>query len=562
MKVKRGLTLFLALVFALSVFLVGCGSKTTETKTDTGSTKTNTGGGNSSTAATGQPLNIVATIGGNWQDNFNPFSTSAMGGTNGLIYQPMYYLDTVSTNEYPFLATKYEWINDNKTLEVTLRDGVKWSDGQPFTADDVMFTFNLLKKYPAADTSGIMKEVTSFEKKSDNVIDFNFSQPNVPFGVYILQQPIVPQHIWKDLGDPSKAKVTNPVGTGPYMLDSFTPQDYKLKKNPKYYDADSYAVPELNYPAYDSNESAQLALVKGDIDWTGMFIPNVDKVYVDQDKDHNHYWFPPSNPVMLYPNLKNPILKDINVRKAISMAIDRNKISQQAEDGYAQVANPTGMLPQFKDFIDPKYKDAKFTVDDAGAIKLLQDAGYKKGSDGIFVSPTGKKLSFTLQVVSGWSDWVTSCMVITQDLKKIGIQVKVQQPQYGAYMTTIQGDKYDLAIGWTNGGPTPYKTFQDLLNSHGAWNIEKYSDPATDAALAEYQSTTDPAKQKEAMSKIEDVMVNQLPAIPLFYGPVWFEYSSKKYTGFPDQSNTYSHPSPYSWPAPAVVLSKLKPVSN
>ena len=557
MKVKQGLTVFLAIVFALSIFLVGCSSNKTTT-----ATKPGTSTGDKSGATVGQPINIVATIGGNWQENFNPFSTSALGGTSGLIYQPMYYLDTVSTNEYPFLATKYEWVNNNKTLEVTLRQGVKWSDGQDFTADDVVFTFNELKQYPAADTSGIMKEVTSVDKKSDTVIDFNFAQPNVPFGVYVLQQPIVPQHIWKDLGDPSKANVTKPVGTGPYLLDSFTAQDYKLKKNPTYYDAKDFSVPELNYPAYDSNESAQLALAKGDIDWTGMFIPNVDKIFVNQDSQHNHYYFPPASPVMLYPNLKNPILKDVNVRKAISMAIDRDKIVKQAEDGYAQVTNPTAVLPQFKDLIDSKYQDSKFTVDTAGAEKLLQNAGYKKGSDGIYVSPQGKKLSFTLQVVSGWSDWVTSCSVIAQNLKDIGIEVKVQQPQYGAYMTTIQGDKYDLAIGWTNGGPTPYKTYQDLLNTHGSWNIEKYSDAATDKALAEYQATTDPAKQKQAMATIEDVMVNQVPAIPLFYGPTWFEYSSKKYTGFPDKGNVYAAPSPYSWQASAVVLSKLKPAGN
>ncbi len=558
MKAKRGITLILSIVFALSIFLVGCSSS----NSNGSSNSTKNSSGNSSKAASAQPLKVVATIGGNWQANFNPFSTSALGGTNGLIYQPMYYFSTVGQDKYPFLATKYTWINNNKTLEVTLRKGVKWSDGKDFTADDVVFTFNELKQYPAADTSGIMKQVTSVVKKDDTTVDFNFDQPNVPFGVYILQQPIVPQHIWKDLGDPSKATVTKPVGTGPYVLDSFTPQEYKLKKNTSYYDASSYAVPEVDFPAYASNESAQLALAKGDVDWTGMFIPNVDKIFTSQDKQHNKYWFPPGAPIMLYPNLKNPILKDVNVRKAISMAIDRNKIVKQAEDGYAKVTNPTAVLPQFKDLIDPKYQNAEFKADPSGAEKVLQAAGYKKGSDGIYVSPSGKKLSFTLDVVSGWSDWVTTCSVISQELKAIGIDVKVAQPQYGAYMSTIQGDKYDLAIGWTNSGNTPYKTFNDMLNTNGAWNIEKYSNPTLDAAFKEYQGTTDPAKQKVAMAKVEDVMVNQLPAIPLFYGPTWYEYSTKKYTGFPDSNNAYAGPAPFSWPAPAVVLSKLKPAGH
>lgn len=561
MKVKRALSLFIAVVFVLSMFLVACTSKDTANKPQDNPKTTTDNGSTGNTPAVGQPLKVVATIGGNWQENFNPFSTSALGGTNGLIYQSMYYFSTVSHDEYPFLATKYEWVNDNKTLEVTLRDGVKWSDGQPFTADDVLFTFNLLKQYPAADTAGVMKVVKSVEKKSDNVVDFNFDAPNVPFQEYVLGVLIVPQHIWKDLGDPTKVNVTKPVGTGPYVLESFTPQEYKFKKNDSFYDADSYAVPELDFPAYDGNESAQLALAKGEIDWTGMFIPDIDKIFTSKS-DKNHYWFPPSTPVMLYPNLKNPILSDVNVRKAISMAIDRDKISKQAEYGYAQVTNPTAVIPRDKDFIDPKYADLTFKQDQAGAEKVLTDAGYKKGSDGIFVSPTGKKLSFTLQVVSGWSDWVSTCSLIAQDLKKIGIQVKVQQPQYGAYVTTLQGDKFDLAIGWSNGGATPYKTYQDMLHTDGAWNVEKWSDPATDQALDEMKSTTDVAKQKEAMAKLEDVMVNKLPAIPLFYGPVWFEYTTTKYTGYADESNPYAGPSPFNWPAPAVVLSKLKPAGN
>jgi peptide/nickel transport system substrate-binding protein len=111
-------------------------------------------------------------------------------------------------------------------------------------------------------------------------------------------------------------------------------------------------------------------------------------------------------------------------------------------------------------------------------------------------------------------------------------------------------------------GLHPYKMYEDLLNSHGAWNIEKWNDPATDAALKDFQGTTDPTAQKAAMAKLEDVMVNQMPAIPLFYGPVWYIYSTKKYTGWPDASNPYATPATFSWPAPAVVLSKLKPVGQ
>ncbi|WEG13958.1 ABC transporter substrate-binding protein [Pullulanibacillus sp. KACC 23026] len=557
MKLKHRLTLFLVIVFAMSVCLAGCGSKTSSSTPSNGP-----GSDGSSSKTVAQPLTVGAPN-GNWQDNFNPFSASAVYGTIGLIYQPLYVFSTISHDEYPMLATKYEWINDNKTLEVTLRTGVKWSDGQPFTADDVLFTFNdELKKYPAADTSGIMKVVKSVVKKSDNVVDFNFDQPNVPFQEYVLQAAIVPEHIWKSLGDPSKVNMTKPVGTGPYVLSNFTPQNYTMKKNTSFYDASNYAVPEINFKAYDSNESAQLALASGQLDWAGMFIPNVDKVYTAKSKDY-HYWFPPASPIILYPNLKNPLLKDVNVRKAISLAIDRDKIVKQAEYGYANVSSPTGVqIPRDKDFIDPKYADLQYKQDTAGAEKILQDAGYKKGSDGIYVSPSGKKLSFTLQVVSGWSDWITTCMLISQDLKKIGIDVKVQQPQYGAYQSNLQGGKFDLALSWTNPGATPYKTFKDMLSTSGGWNIEGWNDPTTEQALDQFKGTTDPAVQKAAMSKIEDVMVNQLPVLPIFYGETWYEYTTTHYTGWPDNDHQYDTPTVFNWPQAVVVIQHLKPVSK
>ncbi|MED4226272.1 ABC transporter substrate-binding protein [Neobacillus cucumis] len=552
MKMKRKASLVLTGLLSVGVLMAGCSSNsaTTSAKSDSG---------NSSTVAV-KPLTVGAPN-GNWQENFNPFVTNPLYGTMGLIYQPLFIYSTVSQDTYPALGTKYAWTNNNKTLEVTLRSGVKWSDGQPFTADDVLFTFNTLKKYPAADTSGMMKVITSVEKKGTDVVDFNFNERNIPFQEYVLQACIVPEHIWKNLGDPSKVTMTKPIGTGPYELESFTQQVYKLKKNNTFYDKASYKVPEIDFKAFNSNESAQLALVNGQLDWASMFIPDVDKVYASKSSDF-HYWFPASSTINLYPNLKNSILKDVNVRKAINMAINRDKIAKQAEYGYVQPLNVTAVQPRDKDFIAPQYQGKQFKQDLSGAEKLLQDAGYKKGSDGIYVSPSGKKLSFTLQVVAGWSDWIQTCMLVAQDLKKIGIDVKVEQPQIGAYQANLQSGKFDLAMGWTNPSATPYRTFKDELTKTGGWNPEGWNDPATEQAFNDYKVTTDPAAQKAAMAKIEDVVVNQAPFMPLFYGETWYEYSTKDYTGWPDKDNSYATPAVFSWPQAAVILSKLKPAGK
>lgn len=563
LKAKKGVSLFLSFVLAIVLALAGCTDKESTEKPSSGeATET---GDNGETDTVAKPLVIGLSPAGQWQENFNPFSTTAMGGTNGLIFQPLYYFDNVSGLEYPMLATQYEWTNDNKTLIATLRDNVKWSDGEPFTADDVVFTFDLLKNDAAADTNGLWKELVSVEKQGENQIAFNFNQPNIPFESYVLGALIVPQHIWKDLGEPSKAQITKEyaIGTGPYLLDSFSPQLYKMKVNPDFYDGE-YAVKELQFPVFSSNDSEQLALIKGELDWAGIFIPDADNVYVSVDKEHNHYWFPASNNVTLYPNLQNPLLQDVNVRKAISLAIDRQKLSDQAASGYDPLPSTTALiLPRDEKWIDPSIPkdELEFKFDLDQAAKTLEDAGYKKGSDGIFVSPDGKKLSFTLQTVSGWTDWTTMAQLISQSLTGIGIEVTVEQPEYATYATNVQNGTYDLAISWTNAGPTPYRQYQDLLNSHGGWNLEQWNDPKTDEALLAFQGTTDEAEQKEAMNYLQNVMVDQLPVIPLVNGPVWYEYRSQNYTGWPTEDNAYANPAPFNWPAPAIVLSKLQPAN-
>jgi peptide/nickel transport system substrate-binding protein len=553
-KWKSKLSLLMVFSLIAALLLAGCSDTTSKNQ------NSKPGDTSKTPAAVSKPLVLVPQPGGSFQKNFNPFSASANGGTNGLLYQPLYYFSNVGPDEYPLLATKYEWTNGNKTLLVTVRDNVKWSDGKPFSADDVIFTFNLLKQYSAADSAGIWKEVTSIEKQGTNQVAFNFSTQDVPFQVYVLSTVIVPEHIWKSVGDPTKATV-DPVGTGPYLLDTFNPQVYKMKLNPNYY-GEAPAVKELQFPAFNGNDSANLALAKGEIDWAGIFIPKVEDVFAAKSP-HNKFWFPPSNIVTLYTNLKNSILNQLPVRKAISLAIDREKLSTQAEYGYEPVASPTGLtLPNNQQWVDPSLpaESLKFAYDKDKAVKTLEDAGFKKGKDGIFVSPEGKPLKFNLQVVSGWTDWVTITQLISQQLKDIGIEVKVEQVQFGAYMDNIQNQKYDMAISWTNAGPNPYYQYQDLLSSHGKWNLEKWNDTETDAALKAFQSTTDPNEQKQAIYKIQKIMIDKLPSIPLLYGAIWYEYNDSKYTGWPDKDHPYANPAPFTWPAVAIVLSKLKPV--
>ncbi len=506
------------------------------------------------------PLEVVPSPNGNFQDNFNPFSANANYGTLGFIYEPLFYFDNVSGKTFDLLGTNYSWSNGNKTVTVTLRN-TNWSDGKPFTSADVVFTFNMLKKYPAADTTGQWQQLASVKAAGPHKVVFTFKSTNVPFASYTLNIPIVPQHQWASLGDPSKATMTSPIGTGPYTLGSFSAQDYKYVANDKYWGGVP-PIKTLDFPAYSGNNAGDMALASGKVDWAGMFLPNIQGIFVNKDTQHNHYYYPPGNVVMLYTNLKDPILSQLPVRQAMSLAIDRNKLANEGEYGYTKPASALGLiLPNNQAWVDPALKSkVNLSYNPAQAMKVLEKAGYKKNSQGIFAK-NGKPLSFSLQVVAGWTDWDTDAGLIQQELKAVGINVNVEQEAFSAYNNNLSGTKksYQLAISWTNTGPSPYFLFQNMLWSKGNYNVEQLSNKTVDNALVSFSQTTNPGQQKQDLYKVENYMLNQVPSIPLFYGPVWYEYRTMNYTGFPTAANPWINPSPYTNYANAIVVMHLHP---
>ncbi|GLG02709.1 peptide ABC transporter substrate-binding protein [Alicyclobacillus hesperidum subsp. aegles] len=524
-----------------------------------------------SAASAPTTLTVVPNVLATWQDNFNPFAgTNSVSGTLGNIYETLFYFDNTTGKQFDLLGKSFTFSNGNKTLTVNLQTKAKWTDGKPFTAQDVVFTFDELKKYPDADTNGIWQQLSSVKAEGNYKVVFQFKQPNIPFAEqYVLGGTyIVPQHEWANLGDPAKAKITHDkaIGTGPFKLMSFSTQDVKYEANPSYYNG-APKVQILSYPAYATNQAADLALASGQIQYAGINIPDIQKTFVAANPKHNHYYFPPNNPVELYPNLNNPLLAQLPVREAISAAINRTQLSVKGETGYESVASPNGLvLPPQKSWLDPKLPaaDKTFTQSDAKAVKLLTAAGFKKDKNGIFAK-NGKELSFNLLVVAGWSDWDEDALLIKQDLQKIGINVNVQQEQYSAYYNQIdpgagQKPTYDLAISWTNVGPTPYTLYYDMLDSNGSFNIEGYKNATVDAALSDFSKTTNVTQQKNDIYKIEKIAAEQLPVIPLLNGALWYEYNDAQFTGWSTQSNLWIDPSPYNYQSAAIVMDHLKPI--
>lgn len=546
-------TFCLSFLVLLVVLLAACGNGSTGTKRP----------------AHPNSLTMLANEQDAYTQNYNPYSPGVISGTQGLIYETLLYVNRLDGSVTPWLAANYSLASDAQSITFHLRQGVTWSDGQPFTSADVVFTLNLITKNSSIDLTGISSVVKNVTAPDASTVIVTLNKPFNPI-VWILagQVFILPQHTWSGVkGDPSQYADPNPVGTGPYVVKSFAPQLVVLTKNPKYWQQGKPQVDEVKIPAYSSNDSAQLALQKGDIDWTNLFIPNLDKTYVALDTQHNHYWFPSSDDVMLYLNLTKAPFNDLQVRKAISLALNRQTISKLGEAGYEPPANPTGLVGEaIKTYIAPQYATMQFTQNISQADQTLEQDGWTKGSDGYYMK-NGKQLAFSIIVVSGYTDYVADCQVMVKDLQKAGINATVNAMSNDAFTNALQNGQYDAGILWTNPGPTPYYIYDGLLRSTNSApigqsapsNYERWMDPTTDKLLDQYASSTDPQVQKQALYGLEQIMVEQLPSIPLTAEPYWYEYSTAKFVGWPDAQHPYAAPGTAEYPDIEVVLLNLQP---
>jgi peptide/nickel transport system substrate-binding protein len=529
------------------------------------------GGGGSSASGGNTTLTISNESGALWTCNFNPFNLSYIFLSLGTVYEPLAFVNTLqNAKATPWLASSWAYSNGNKTLTFTMRNGVKWSDGKPMTAADVVFTFNLLKKNKALDINSVWSVLSSVTQKGSDQVVMTFKKPAVNYFYYIADQvAIVPQHIWSTISDPVKYPDLHPVGTGPYTVSPCTPQNITYKANPHYWQPGKPKIKTVNYPAFTSNDTANTYLANGQAQWGGQFIPSIQKYYVSKSPD-NHYWFPPVANVSIFPNLTNPILKDPAVRQAMSYAINKQRVSQIGEYGYEPASNQSGVVtPTFSDWMDQSQAAQygnNYAYNPAKAISILKADGYTKGSDGI-MQKNGQKLSFTILNNGGYSDWVASVNVIQSDLKAVGIQVTPKNLAYPAWSSAVLNGQFQLAYYAETGGPTPYYELRQWLYSGNSAkigqpagsNFERYSNPQTDALINSYGNTTDPAKQHQIVNELSLVMLKDVPVIPVTESVSWYQYNTSSFSGWVTQSNPYADPAPYYYPDWGQLLLHLSP---
>jgi len=533
-------------------------------------TSSSPGSTTSAKAATSSTLTISNENGALWTCGFSPLNTTYTLLSVGFIYEPLVYVNPLQNGKAtPMLATSWNWGAGNKSLTFTIRSGVKWSDGTPMTAADVVYTFNLIKKYPALDLTGAWSVLSSVTA-TGNTVTMNFSTVAVPYFYYVADQtPIVPEHIWSKIPNPATDPIKQPVGTGPYLMSKCSPSNITYTANPHYWQPGEPKIAKIQYPAYTSNTTANNDLANGTAQWGAQYIPAINTFYTSKSPDY-HYWFPPTVNVSLVPNLTNPLLNNVKVRQAISYAIDRNKVSTIGESGYEPPANQTGIVtPTFSSSLNSSALAAWGNgYDPAKAKSLLASAGFHPGSDGIMTNAAGQKLSFTVINIGDYSDWVASVQVIQQELKAVGIQITPDNLSNTDFDADLFYGKYQLAYyDQQTFGPSAYYELNNWLNSANtapvgktaASNYERWSNPSTDKLLNQYATTTDPATQKSILDQIQQVMLNEVPIIPVVEAVDWYQYDTGSFTGWPTPGDPYAQPSAYAFPDNEQVLLHLAP---
>ncbi|MFB6671927.1 ABC transporter substrate-binding protein [Streptomyces sp. NPDC056390] len=485
------------------------------------------------------------------QANYNPFlDTSKLVATN-FVYESLYQIEQNSCKEVPWLAKSYSW-QDPKTLVFTLREGVRWNDGKPLTAQDVAFTFNMIKKYDVLDTKAVWPLLKSVKATGDNQVTFSFKKPGASGFTMISSIPVVPEHIWSKVKDPTKfTNAKNPVGTGPMKVKSFNPQQVVTERNPRYWQAGKVKVKEVRFKANNgSPEIEQLKMGRGEYDTNGMFIPNVKKAYVDKDPKHHHYWYAPGMVMSVYMNLTEAPFNDVDFRRALTSAFDRDTVARKAQLGYVKTASQTSLvLPGQQDWLPAGIKnEGRIPFDPKAADQALTKAGYKKDSQGRRLGKDGKPISFKFKTPTAYTDWVAAAEILVKNLKALGLQVELDRTTPEAHDEDRAMGRYDMMFGAHGGDCNLSNGFGHPLGSEGTAPVGKHAfsnevrwkDKKTDALLADLRSATTKADQKKAVAGLSEIMMDEVPMIPIWYGAKWFQYDTTRAVGWPNAKNPYA----------------------
>ncbi len=414
------------------------------------------------------------------------------------------------------LAESWDISADGLVITFNLRKQVLWHDGRPFTADDVIFTYQTVTnpKVPTPYSSNY-GPVSSVEKVDSHTLRVTYKEPFAP-SLEAWGMGIIPRHVYegRDLRAPEINR--NPIGTGPYKMGEWVSgQKIVLEAFDKYYEKKPN-IPKIITRIIPDTATMFLELKFGGVDYMGLTPPQY-KLQAEGDYFKRYFQkfrYPSFSYTYLGFNLENPLFRDKRVRQAISHAIDKEEIIAGVLMGYGQIC--TGPFPPESWAYNPRVEG--FPKNLERALELLAQAGWKPNSAGI-IEKSGMPFRFTVITNQGNDARLKTAQIIKEQLKKIGIDMTIKVLEWQAMLHEfIDKKRFEAVImGWSlSRDPDAYDIWHSTKTKEGEFNFVSYKNEEVDRLLLEGRRRFTIEQRKGIYQRIHEIIAEDQPYIFLY----------------------------------------------